>query len=192
MRRLRWVGIKAWQVKEAGADPQPQGWSALPRVSELRKKHFSSRWSLDEAQDSPLSGLCGGLPSLSRGLGGVGGFAAPGLGTAKVCLPHSAGKGSMLFVLSSSRWSQQWSLCFPVSRAPGGAMVQDIQVRCELLLDKSRRAVWFHCQECPARPRQGSVVFSLSSCCTSSKTRRYSSSGRRVASTLTFSRVSHR
>lgn len=117
----------------------------LSRETELRKRRFLPRWSLDEAHDSPS------FRSLWRAALSVpgGSVARAGLLLLGRALPESAsrlllpsaGRGSTLLVLSFARWSQKWSPYFPVSRAPGRVMRQDIQVGCTLLLVKSRRAV---------------------------------------------------
>lgn len=116
---------------EAEAGPQHEGCCVLSRETELRKRRFLPRWSLDEAHDSPS------FRSLWRAA-----LSVPGGSVARAgLLLPSAGRGSTLLVLSFARWSQKWSPYFPVSRAPGRVMRQDIQVGCTLLLVKSRRAV---------------------------------------------------
>lgn len=140
MRRLR-----------AECGPLPEGRSVLPRETELRKRRFLSRWSLDEAHESPnFRSLWRAALSVPRGSVARAGLLLLGRAQPKCALPApapplllpSAGKGSTLRVLSSSRWSQQWSPYFPFSRAPGGVILQDIQVRRKLLLVKSRREAW--------------------------------------------------
>lgn len=48
--------------------PLPEGRSVLPRETELRKRRFLSRWSLDEAHESPnLRSLWRAALSVPRG-----------------------------------------------------------------------------------------------------------------------------